>query len=108
MPVLHPTTTEEFQAFLKDAGTKVVIVDWSATWCGPCKKIAPVLEAMSEEFAATHVFLKCDVDQLGDLTAEHGVEAMPTFHVFKGGERVKDKQVRGADEGALRRLVQEA
>ncbi|CAN8102485.1 unnamed protein product [Discula destructiva] len=67
------------------AAHKVVFVDWYATWCGPCKMIAPKIAQWSNEYPEVH-FVKIDVDDNPELAAEHGVKAMPTFHVFKNGE----------------------
>ncbi|KAI0193400.1 thioredoxin-like protein [Xylaria flabelliformis] len=65
----------------------VVIVDAFATWCGPCKAIAPIVAKMSEEdrFKDFH-FVKIDVDHLPDLSQELGITAMPTFIAFKDGD----------------------
>ncbi|RYC60200.1 hypothetical protein CHU98_g5997 [Xylaria longipes] len=65
----------------------VVIVDAFATWCGPCKAIAPIVAKMSEEERfKDFYFVKIDVDHLPDLSQELGITAMPTFIAFKDGE----------------------
>jgi thiol-disulfide isomerase/thioredoxin len=56
------STKEEFDAALKDAGSKLVVVDFTASWCGPCQQIAPVFKALAQEFKDV-VFLKVDVDE---------------------------------------------
>ncbi|MCR9066797.1 MAG: thioredoxin [Cytophagales bacterium] len=66
-----------------------VVVDFFATWCGPCKRIAPDLETLSE-LEQTVIFMKVDVDELEDLAAKYDVSAMPTFLFFKNGEKVAD------------------
>jgi thiol:disulfide interchange protein len=55
-------TKEEFDAALKDAGSKLVVVDFTASWCGPCQQIAPVFKGLAQEFKDV-VFLKVDVDE---------------------------------------------
>ena len=75
-----------------------------ATWCGPCKVIAPAIVKMSNTFPDAR-FYKLDVDEVPDVAQELGVRAMPTFMVFKNGEKVGE--VVGADEKALAGLVQQ-
>ncbi|GAP92295.1 putative thioredoxin [Rosellinia necatrix] len=83
---------------------KFVIVDAFATWCGPCKAIAPIVAAMSEEEGFKDVyFAKIDVDDLPELSQELGITAMPTFVAFKDGEPF-DKTI-GAKPAAIRDLT---
>ncbi|CAF3536083.1 unnamed protein product, partial [Fusarium graminearum] len=97
-------TTKEFKD-LVSATDKAVLVDCFATWCGPCKAISPILSKLSEQPALSDniEFVKFDVDELPDLTAELGVRAMPTFFVFKGGKKV-DELV-GANPQALQSML---
>ena len=74
-----------------------------ATWCGPCKVIAPQIVKMSDAFPSVR-FYKLDVDDVPDVAQELGVRAMPTFFVFKDGEKVKE--VVGANQKALQALVE--
>eukprot|EP01024_Parvocaulis_polyphysoides_P060270 TRINITY_DN65512_c0_g1_i1.p2 TRINITY_DN65512_c0_g1~~TRINITY_DN65512_c0_g1_i1.p2 ORF type:complete len:111 (-),score=18.36 TRINITY_DN65512_c0_g1_i1:115-447(-) len=64
---------------------KLVVVDFFATWCGPCKRIAPALAELSESESDV-VFLKVDVDVCEDIAGKYEVESMPTFLFFKSGE----------------------
>ena len=66
----------------------VAVVDFNATWCGPCRMLAPVIEELSGEMAGTE-FFACDVDENGDLAAEFGIMSIPAVGVFKNGELVK-------------------
>lgn len=59
-----------------------IYVDFYATWCGPCKMLAPIMEAVS----ATHKVVKIDVDQAGDLAREFGVMSIPCVILFKDGK----------------------
>mmetsp|Transcript_3990 Transcript_3990/g.4073 ORF Transcript_3990/g.4073 Transcript_3990/m.4073 type:complete len:149 (+) Transcript_3990:78-524(+) len=82
--------TENFDKALRDAGTKLVVVDFTASWCMPCKMISPVFEEMSEEEEfADVVFLKVDVDEIPDITERYQVLAMPTFVFIKEGDIVE-------------------
>jgi len=82
---------------------QLVVVDFHATWCGPCQQIAPKYEAMAK--ALPHVkFVKVDVDQAKDLSQQYQVSAMPTFKMLRGGKEVGTMQ--GADDGALREKVE--
>jgi len=79
----HINDREEFKAAIAE-GT--VLVDFFATWCGPCKMLSPVLEEVSNEVEAT--IIKVDVDEAGPLAAQFGIQAVPTLILFKNGERV--------------------
>ncbi len=69
-----------------------VLVDYWATWCGPCRMIAPVLEELAEEVGDRFKIAKVNVDEHQELAAKHGVRSLPTLLFFKGGE-VKDTVV---------------
>lgn len=91
--------TEEFQELLE--GDALLVVDWYANWCGPCKMIAPMMEEIAEEYRDKNVvFVKIDVDQLPDLSAEYGITAMPTIHLFRGKSRVSE--IVGANVSAIK------
>ena len=78
-------------------------MDFSAAWCGPCRFIEPKVEALSESYPDC-IFIKVDVDEVASVTARCGITAMPTFHVYKNGQKVGE--VVGANEDALRSLVE--
>lgn len=100
--VKHVTTEAQWQDE-KSAAGKLVVVDFFAQWCGPCKKIAPYIEELSKEFPAVS-FLKVDVDELPDVAGAEGISAMPTFRFYKNGQKV-DELV-GASQQKLKELVQ--
>ncbi|KAH6608400.1 thioredoxin domain-containing [Trichoderma cornu-damae] len=81
---------EEFKQVVKEQ--EKVLVDCFATWCGPCKAIAPILEKASDEaeFKDRVHFVKFDVDELPELSQQLGIRAMPTFLFFKNGEKVDE------------------
>ena len=68
---------------------KPVVVDFFATWCGPCSQMAPILESFAEEFDGKYVVAKIDVDENKEIAAEYSIMSIPTIKVFKNGEAVK-------------------
>jgi thioredoxin 1 len=95
-------SVEEFDQILEGTD-KLVVVDFFAVWCGPCRYIAPAIERLQEEYKDTVVFIKVDVDKLPDLAQRCGVAAMPTFIFYKGGKKVDD--LTGANEQVLKEKV---
>uniref|UniRef100_A0A8C2P286 Thioredoxin domain containing 8 n=1 Tax=Capra hircus TaxID=9925 RepID=A0A8C2P286_CAPHI len=73
---------DEFKAFLKAAGNKLVVVEFSARWCGPCKRIYPVFHAMSVQYRSV-MFANVDVDNARELAQTYQIKAVPTFQLFK-------------------------
>ena len=68
----------------------VVVVDFFATWCAPCKMIAPVIEEVASEMAEVKV-LKIDVDESPETATKYGVQSIPTIKIFKDGAEVETK-----------------
>ncbi|XP_066460484.1 thioredoxin-like isoform X1 [Eleutherodactylus coqui] len=95
---------DDFKATLSDAGDKLVVVDFTATWCGPCKMIAPFFEELSKKYPDV-VFIKVDVDDAQDVALHCDIKCMPTFHFYKNGERVHEFS--GANQSSLEQKVQE-
>ncbi|XP_076580923.1 thioredoxin b [Chaetodon auriga] len=80
---------DSFKSFLKDAGDKLVVVDFWATWCGPCKQIGPLFEEESKKPENKNVvFLKVDVDDAPDVSEYCKISCMPTFQFYKNEEKV--------------------
>ena len=65
-----------------------VLVDFWATWCGPCRMLAPTVSAIAEEYAGKVKVCKCDIDENIPLAEKFGIEVIPTLVVFKNGEEV--------------------
>ena len=76
------------QEFDNTIESGVVVVDFFATWCGPCKMLAPVFEQAGEEMKNDATFLKVDIDQSMDLAQKFKIVSVPTLKVFKNGEEV--------------------
>jgi thioredoxin 1 len=73
-------------------GAQPLVVDFWATWCGPCRMLAPIIEELSKEYEGRITVGKCDVEENEDLAAEFGIRNIPTILFFKNGE-VVDKVV---------------
>lgn len=82
---------------------KKVLVDVYATWCGPCKMLAPIVNKVSEDVSDLTV-VKIDIDENEDVAAKYGVEAIPTLLVFNNGELV-NKNVGFIPENKVKELV---
>lgn len=81
-------TNENFSSEVLSSD-KPVLVDFWATWCGPCKMLAPVIEEIAEEYADTVKVGKVNVDDCGELAAKYGIASIPTVIVFKNGKAVQ-------------------
>ena len=90
-------SSENFKS-LKD-GDKPLVVDFWATWCGPCRMVAPIISKMAEKYDGKIAVGKCDVEENEELAAEYGIRNIPTILFFKGGQ-VVDKLV-GAESEAV-------
>lgn len=82
-------TSKDFQSKVMDAD-KPVLVDFFATWCGPCKRVAPVLDEIANEMAGKAYVYKVDIDQSPDLAASYRVNSVPTLILFDKGQ-IKNK-----------------
>ena len=97
-------TDETFEAdVLKN--DKPVLVDYWAEWCGPCKMVAPVLEAISEEHGDKLDIVKLNVDDNPEITQQYGILNIPTLGVFKNGEVVMELVGARSKSALLRELA---
>ena len=88
MSVLHLNETD-FES--KINASPVAIVDFWASWCGPCRMLAPTIEKLGEEFEGKAVVGKVDVDENQNLAGKFGVMSIPTVIVFKNGKEIARK-----------------
>ncbi len=77
-----------FDAEVLKSGTPV-LVDFWAPWCGPCRAVAPTVDAIATEFAGKLKVVKLNTDESGEVAMKYGVTSIPTLMVFKGGEVVE-------------------
>ena len=95
-------TSAEFQEKVLEAD-KPVLVDFFATWCGPCKALAPVVEELADEMADSAYVYKMDVDQSPDIARKYRIMSVPTIMVFENGQ-VKNETVGAQPKPALMAL----
>lgn len=75
--------------FQEKIASGVVLVDFFATWCGPCKMLAPVIEEIADEADGAFSVYKIDIDEAEDAVMEYGIMSVPTLMIFKDGEEVE-------------------
>ena len=96
-------TNENFES-LKN-GEQPLVVDFWATWCGPCRMIGPIISELAEQFDGKITVGKCDVEENEDLASEFGIRNSPTLLFFKGGQ-VVDKLVGAQPKAKLEEKFQ--
>lgn len=97
-------SVENYPEFIRQSG-KVVVVDFNATWCGPCKLVGPMLDRIAEEKKEVLVLGKVDVDQFADLAKREKVSSIPDIRVFMNGREV-DRMIGAPPESELRARIQ--
>lgn len=75
--------------FKSEIESGITVVDFFATWCGPCKMLAPVLEGLSSDMEEKAKFIKVDIDQSLDLANEFQISSVPTMVIFKDGQKAE-------------------
>ncbi|KAG8098589.1 hypothetical protein GUJ93_ZPchr0013g37680 [Zizania palustris] len=99
---VHSRATWDEQWGAVKSTPKLMVIDFSASWCGPCRFIEPSFKEMASRFTDA-VFLKIDVDELSEVARQWKVEAMPTFVLIKSGREVS--RVVGAKKDELERKI---
>lgn len=82
-----------------------VVVDFWATWCGPCRMISPIVDQMAEKFAGKVDIFKCNVDDSSDAPSKFGIRNIPTILFFKNGEMV-DRHVGAISQADLEKKIE--
>lgn len=96
-------TTDNFEREVLQS-TEPVLVDFWATWCPPCRLIAPTIDALADEYQGRVKVAKLDVDEHGELAGRYGVRSIPTLLLFKGGA-VVEQRVGALPKPELARLL---
>ncbi|KAG5643294.1 hypothetical protein DXG03_001221 [Asterophora parasitica] len=102
MPVVEINSPQQFHEIIN--GSEPAIIDFWAAWCGPCRAISPVLEGFSDQAENQGLkFYKVNVDEQRAISQEAGIRAMPTFFVYKDGQKIGD--LLGANPQGLQNLI---
>ena len=87
------------------ASGKLVVIDFWAEWCGPCRMLTPIIEELAGEYENDVIIGKCNVDDNNDVSMKYGIRNIPTVIFLKGGE-VVDKQVGACSKAALAEKIE--
>lgn len=89
--IIHLDTAQDFNVLVQKYPEKVIILDFWAEWCGPCKTFAPVFERLQEEYSDKYIFGKVNVDKNSKLAQRFGISGIPTTLFVKNGDVIHKK-----------------
>ncbi|EDV21248.1 uncharacterized protein TRIADDRAFT_30625 [Trichoplax adhaerens] len=95
----------EFEREFNKAGEKLLVVDFTATWCGPCRQMAPIFAALSNKYKGSTIFLSVDIDKCQNTAEAQGIRSVPTFRFFKNKARIDE--VSGSQAGLLEEKIKQ-
>lgn len=96
----NATTSDSFQADVLDVKDTPVLVDFWATWCGPCLTQGPIIDELSKDMEGKAKIYKLNVDENNEIASKYGIMSIPALKIFKNGE-VVDEMVGVHDKGQL-------
>jgi thioredoxin 1 len=105
VPVVHTVSAANFQQML--AANPLLVIDFWAPWCGPCRMVAPVIEELSREYSGRVTFAKCNTDENPGIAGGFGISAIPTIILFEHG-RAADIVVGAYPKEALKARMNKA
>jgi len=104
MPAVHFSDKDFDELVIK--ADKPVLVDFFATWCGPCKMAAPIIDELADQYEGKVIIGKLDVDENQAAATNYGVMSIPTMIVFKNGKEV-DRKVGFGGRGAVEAMIEQ-
>ncbi|MBR3449884.1 MAG: thioredoxin [Bacteroidales bacterium] len=97
--------TDSNFAEIVEQGSLPVLVDFWATWCGPCRMLSPVVDKLAEKYDGKLTVVKCNVDESTDIPMRFGIRNIPTLLFFKGGELV-DRMVGAVPQAEIEKHIE--
>lgn len=97
-------TKKEFDELFEEKN-QLLVIDFHAEWCGPCKVVGPIISELSDEYTDRAVIRKVNVDEEGEIASQFGIRSIPTILFFKDGEIV-EKQVGSSSKSQLGEMIE--